>query len=157
MPDGATLPVLDHELADDELQWMKSVYAKFSKARATAGPEFNPKEALRAILAHPEYRLSAAPDLTGLGPWRLGQNRHGRGVAAVFLPKVELHTHIASRTDQFPMYVMGDAEGFSIDENGKPVWRRWLAAAISITRPVRRMPSCRRSAFPNRTTGKSPS
>jgi hypothetical protein len=39
----------------------------------------------------------------------------------VFLPNVELHTHIASRTDQFPMYVMGEAEGFSIDENGKPV------------------------------------
>ena len=37
MPDGATLPVLDHELADDELQWMKSVYADFSKARAAAG------------------------------------------------------------------------------------------------------------------------
>ena len=51
MPDGATLPVLDHELADDELQWMKSVYADFSKARAAAGPEFDPKEALRAILA----------------------------------------------------------------------------------------------------------
>ena len=119
---GATLPVLDHELADDELQWMKSVYADFNKARAAAGPEFNPKEALRAILARPEYRLSsAAPDLTGPGAWRLGQNRHGRGVAAVFLPKVELHTHIASRTDQFPMFVVGEAEGFSIDENGKPM------------------------------------
>ena len=32
LPDGATLPVLDHELADDELQWMKSVYADFSMA-----------------------------------------------------------------------------------------------------------------------------
>jgi hypothetical protein len=56
MPDGAALPVLDHELADDELQWMKSVYAEFSKARAAAGPEFNPKEALRAILARPDSR-----------------------------------------------------------------------------------------------------
>src|ERR671913_2068930 len=121
MPDGAALPVLDHELADDELQWMKSVYADFSKARAAAGPDFNPKESLRAVLARPEYRLSAAPDLSGPGPWRLGQNRHGRGVAAVFLPKVELHTHVASRTDQFPMYVVGEAEGFSLDANGKPV------------------------------------
>src|SRR3954465_15720005 len=120
MPDGATLPVLDHELADDELQWMKSLYADFSKARAAAGPDFNPKEALRAILARAEYRLSAAPDLTGPGPWRLGQNRHGRGVAAVFLPKVELHTHVASRTDQFPMYVVGEADAFSI-ENAQPV------------------------------------
>ena len=119
MPDGETLPVLDHELADDELQWMKCVYADFSNARAAAGPQFNPRK--RAILARAEYRLSVAPDLTGPGPWRLGQNRHGCGVAAVFLPKVELHTHIASRTDQFPMYVIGEAEGFSIDKNGKPV------------------------------------
>ena len=72
MPDGATLPVLDHELADDELQWMKSVYADFNKARAAAGPDFNPKEALRAILARAEYRLSAAPDLTGPGVPGLG-------------------------------------------------------------------------------------
>ena len=121
MPAGATIPVLDHELADDELQWMKSVYADFSKARAAAGLDVNPKEALRAILARPEYHLSAAPDLTGPGPWRLGQNRHGRGVAAVFLPKGELHTHIASRTDQFPMYVVGEAEGFSLDEDGQPI------------------------------------
>jgi hypothetical protein len=69
MPDGAALPVLDHELADDELQWMKSVYADFQKARAAAGPDFNPKEALRAILARADYRLSAdAPDLSGPGP-----------------------------------------------------------------------------------------
>jgi hypothetical protein len=39
----------------------------------------------------------------------------------VFLPKVELHTHVASRTDQFPMYVVGEAEGFSLDAQGKPV------------------------------------
>src|SRR5262249_60253070 len=97
MPDGATLPVLDHELADDELQWMKSVYADFSKARATAGPEFNPKEALPAILARAEYPLSAAPDLTGPGPRRLGQNRHGRGVAAAFLPNRGLPPHTPHR------------------------------------------------------------
>lgn len=121
MSSGAILPILDHELADDEIEWMKSVYADFSKARAAAGPEFNPKDALRAILAREEYHFSAVPDLTGPGPWRLGQNLHGRGVAAVFLRKVELHTHIATRTDQFPMYVVGEADGFSIDEKGKPV------------------------------------
>ena len=121
MSSGATLPILDHELADDEIEWMKSVYADFNKARAAAGPEFNPKDALRAILAREEYHFSAMPDLTGPGPWRLGQNLHGRGVAAVFLRKVELHTHIATRTDQFPMYVVGEADGFSIDENGKPL------------------------------------
>lgn len=121
MPDGANIPVLDHDLADDEIAWMQSVYAEFSKAQAAGGPDFNPKETLRGILGREEYRLSAAPDLTGPGPWRLGQNKHGRGVAAVFLPKVELHTHIASRTDQFPMYVIGEAQGFSIGENGEPV------------------------------------
>ena len=121
MSSGAILPILDHELADDEIEWMKSVHADFSKARAAAGPEFNPKDALRAILAREEYRFSAVPDLTGPGPWRLGQNLHGRGVAAVFLRKVELHTHIATRTDQFPMYVVGEADGFSIDEKGNPV------------------------------------
>src|SRR5512139_997766 len=121
MPDGAALPVLDHELADDELQWMKAVYADFSKARAAAAPDFNPKEALRAILARPEHRLSAAPDLSGPGPWRLGQNRHGRGIAAVFLPRVELHRHARSRTDQFAMYVVGEADAFAVDDAGRPV------------------------------------
>lgn len=122
MPDAAALPVLDHELADDELRWMKAVYADFAKARAAAGPRSHPKEILRAVLARPEHRLSAAaPELDGPGPWRLGQNRHGRGVAAVFLPRVELHTHVASRTDQFPMYVVGEADGFSLDANGRPV------------------------------------
>ena len=121
MSSDATLPILDHELADDEIEWMKSVHANLSKASAAAGPEFNPKDALRAILAREEYHFSAVPDLSGPGPWRLGQNLHGRGVAAVFLRNVELHTHLASRTDQFPMYVVGEAHGFSIDENGKPV------------------------------------
>ena len=60
-------------------------------------------------------------DLSGPGPWRLGQNRHGRGVAAVFLPRVELHRHAKSRTDQFPMYVVGEADAFSIGEDAQPV------------------------------------
>lgn len=121
MPDGVTIPLLDHELADDELEWMKSVYADFSNARAATGSDVGPKETLRTVLSKEGYHLSSPADLSGPGPWRLGQNRHGRNVAAVFLPKVELHTHIASRTDQFPMYVIGEAEGFSIDSKGKPV------------------------------------
>jgi hypothetical protein len=60
-------------------------------------------------------------DLSGPGPWRLGQNRHGRGVAAVFLPRVELHKHAKSRTDQFPMYVVGEADAFSIGADAQPV------------------------------------
>jgi hypothetical protein len=60
-------------------------------------------------------------DLSGPGPWRLGQNRHGRGVAAVFLPRVELHRHARSRTDQFPIYVVGEADAFSVGEHTQPV------------------------------------
>ena len=98
----------------------ESRLADFSKSRAAAGPEFNANEALRAILARAAYCLSAAPDLTGPGPWRLGQDRHGCGVAAVFLLIVQL-AHIASRTDQFPMYIMGDADAFSIGPDSRPV------------------------------------
>jgi hypothetical protein len=124
MSDEANIPLLDHELADDELAWMQAVYEDFTKIRtAFAGreTEFDPKQALRDVLGRDEYRLTAQVDLSGPGPWRLGQNRHGRGVAAVFLPKVELHQHEKSRTDQFPMYVVGEADGFSIGEDGQPV------------------------------------
>ena len=124
MPEDPAIPLLDHELADDELAWMQAVYADFSKLRAGySGREkdFDPKQALRRVLSSEQHRLAPDADLSGPGPWRLGQNRHGRGVAAVFLPKVELHRHARSRTDQFPMYVVGEAEGFSIDEDGRPV------------------------------------
>jgi hypothetical protein len=118
MSEETDILLLDHELAEDELAWMKAVYADFNKARA----EFaNPKDALRAVLGRDEYKLAPNADLSGPGPWRLGQNRHGRGVAAVFLPRVELHRHAKSRTDQFPMYVVGEADAFSIDADGQPV------------------------------------
>jgi hypothetical protein len=118
------MPLLDHELADDELAWMKAVYEDFGKARASCaanGFAWDPKEALRDVLSREEYRLAAEPELTGPGPWRLGRNRHGRGVAAVFLPRVELHRHAKSRTDQFPMYVVGEADAFSIGDDGQPL------------------------------------
>jgi hypothetical protein len=118
MAEESSLPLLDHELASDELAWMKGVYADFTKARASFS---DPKDALRDVLSREEYRLSPDAELTGPGPWRLGQNRHGRGVAAVFLPKVELHRHARSRTDQFPMYVGGEADAFSVDEQARPV------------------------------------
>src|SRR6266853_2646497 len=124
MSDEASIPLLDHELAEDELAWMKAVYKDFGKIRASfSGREaaFNPKEALREVLNRDEHRLSAQADLSGSGVWRLGQNRHGRGVAAVFLPRVELHKHAKSRTDQFPMYVIGEADGFSIGPDARPV------------------------------------
>jgi hypothetical protein len=118
MSEGSSLELLDHELAADELAWMKSVYSDFTKARASFD---DPKDALRDVLAREEYRLSPNAELSGPGPWRLGQNRHGRGVAAVFLPRVELHRHAKSRTDQFPMYVIGEADAFSMDGDSQPV------------------------------------
>jgi hypothetical protein len=124
MPQEANIPLLDHELAEDELSWMKSVYQDFDKIRASfSGREaaFDPKQALREVLSRDAYKLAANVDLSGPGPWRLGQNGHGRGVAAVFLPRVELHRHAKSRTDQFPMYVVGEADGFSIGDDGQPV------------------------------------
>jgi hypothetical protein len=124
MSDDANIQLLDHELAADELAWMQGVHDDFSKIRASfAGREqtFNPKDALREVLGRDEYRLATEVDLSGSGPWRLGRNRHGRGVAAVFLPRVELHKHARSRTDQFPMYVVGEADAFSIGDNGQPV------------------------------------
>jgi hypothetical protein len=124
MSQEASIPLLDHELAEDELAWMKGVYQDFGKIRASFSgreSEFNPKDALREVLGRDEYRLTTQLDLSGPGPWRLGQNRHGRGLAAVFLPRVELHQHARSRTDQFPMYVVGEADAFSIDEAARPM------------------------------------
>lgn len=124
MSEQASIPLLDHELADDELAWMAGVHQDFSQIRATfhgRENEFDPKQALREVLGREQYRLPAQADMTGPGPWRLGQNRHGRGVAAVFLPRVELHKHANSRTDQFPMYVIGEADAFSIGEDARPV------------------------------------
>ncbi len=124
MADVSDIPLLDHELADDELAWMRAVYRDFSTARAAfSGREkdFNPKEALRDVLSRKEHQLPDPMELTGDGPWRLGKNRHGRGVAAVFLKKVELHRHPKSRTDQFIMYVVGEADAYSEGENGQPI------------------------------------
>jgi hypothetical protein len=124
MSEEASIPLLDHELAADELAWMKAVYEDFGKIRSAYSgreQEFDPKDALRDVLGREEYRLATQVDLSGPGPWRLGQNSHGRGVAAVFLPKVELHKHAKSRTDQFPMYVVGEADAFSIDDDARPV------------------------------------
>ena len=112
------IPVLNHELADDELTWVREVYADFAAAR-TASPSTKPREIVREVLGRPQHALPQPIDLTGDGVWRGGRNQHGRLVAAVFLPTVELHTHLASRTDQFPMYVAGEAEGFALDEAGR--------------------------------------
>lgn len=121
MSHDQNIPLLDHELAEDEFAWMRAVYADFAALRAGATGAFNPKDALRYVLGRDAHRLAPGADLSGPGPWRLGQNRHGRGVAAVFLPRVELHTHNRSRTDQFAMYVVGEADAFSLDDTGQPV------------------------------------
>jgi hypothetical protein len=117
MSEDASIPLLNHELAADELAWMQAVYADFSSTRAAFS---DPKEALRAVLGRDEHRLPTPMDLSGPGPWRNGRNRHDRMVTAVFLPKVELHRHARSRTDQFPMYVVGEADAFSLDAAAQP-------------------------------------
>ena len=124
MSEQATLPVLDHELAADELDWMQAVYAAFNRSRtsfSSRDEDFDPKEALRTVLGRPEHKLPTPLDLAGPGPWRNGRNRHGRQLAAVFLRKVELHRHAKSRTDQFPMYVVGEADAFSVGADGEPI------------------------------------
>lgn len=124
MADGSDIPLLDHQLADDELAWASGIYQDFSTARAAfAGreAEFNPKETLRQVLAKPEHQLPGPIDLSGDGVWRGGRNRHGRLAACVFLKTVELHRHPYSRTDQFAMYVAGEADAYSEDADGRPV------------------------------------
>ena len=121
MSQEQTIPLLDHELAADEFAWMQAVYADFAALRDAAAGAFDPKDALRQVLSRDAHRLAPQADLSGPGPWRLGQNQHGRGVAAVFLPRVELHTHNRSRTDQFAMYVVGEADAFSLNDSGRPV------------------------------------
>jgi hypothetical protein len=122
--DVSDIPLLDHELADDELAWVKSVYDDFSAARAACGEQrkdFNPREALREVLGRKQHQLPTPIDLTGDGIWRNGRNRLGRSVACVFLKSVELHRHPRSRTDQFAMYVVGEADAYSEGENARPV------------------------------------
>jgi pimeloyl-ACP methyl ester carboxylesterase len=117
------IPVLDHALATDELTWVDAVYQDFARRlRATSRVEdgVSRKEVLRQVLGEERHRLPTPMDLSGPGPWR-GRNRHGRLVAAVFLPRVELHRHARSRTDQFVMYVEGQADAFSLDQNGEPI------------------------------------
>jgi hypothetical protein len=124
MAEASSLPLLDHELADDERKWVRSVYDDFSAARAAfTGREkdFNPREALREVLGRKEHLLPTPIDLSGDSVWRNGRNSHGRLVACVFLQKIELHKHAKSRTDQFPMYVVGEADAFSVGDDRQPV------------------------------------
>jgi hypothetical protein len=124
MSNVLSLPLLDHELEEDELAWMSAVYEDFEAVRASfAGREreFNPKEALREVLGRKAHALPTPMNLSGPGPWPNGRNRQGRLVAAVFLREVELHRHARSRTDQFPIYVIGEADAFSIGKDGQPV------------------------------------
>jgi len=118
MSNETNIPLMDHELAPDEIAWMQAVYADFDRTRTSIA---DPKEALRTVLGREEHRLPAPMDLSGPGPWRNGRNRHGRNVTAVFLPQAELHRHARSRTDQFAMYVVGEADAFSLDDSGQPV------------------------------------
>lgn len=121
MAEEATIELLDHQLAADEMAWTQSVYADFRAASNGPHAATDPKEVLREVLGREKHRLPTPMDLSGPGPWRNGRNRHGRLVTAVFLPKVELHRHSKSRTDQFTMYVAGEADAFSLGEDAQPV------------------------------------
>ena len=124
MAEGSSLQLLDHDLADDELKWVGGVYEDFNTARtkfAGRDEDFNPKETLRETLGRKEHLLPTPMELSGDGPWRNGGNSHDRLVACVFLNKVELHKHAKSRTDQFPMYVIGEADAFSEGDHSQPV------------------------------------
>lgn len=124
MSGNAAKPLLDYVLSADELAWVQAVYEDFVALRAASARQaqaLSPKEALRAVLAKPEHALPTPMDLSGDGPWRGGRNHHGRLVTAVFLHAAELHRHERSRTDQFPMYVNGEADAFSLSEGEKPV------------------------------------
>ncbi len=124
MAEGSEIQLLDHELADDELKWVNGVYADFAAARTSfTGNDsaFDPKETLRQVLGRKQHRLRTPLELSGDGPWRNGRNDHDRLVACVFLQKVELHKHARSRTDQFPMYVIGAADAFSVGPDSQPV------------------------------------
>ncbi len=124
MPQETRRPLLDYTLGADELAWVRSVHEDLAALqRPVAGREggLQPKEALREVLGRASHALPAPMDLSGPGPWRNGRTRHGRFVTAVFLRTVELHRHERSRTDQFPMYVIGEAEAFTIGEDGRPL------------------------------------
>ncbi len=124
MAQDSPIALLDHDLAADELAWMTAVYQDFDKIRTSfmgRESDFNAKEALRTVLAREQHALAVPMELSGSGPWRNGRNSHGRMVTAVFLPKVELHRHARSRTDQFPMYVVGEADAFSIGQDARPM------------------------------------
>ena len=117
------MPVLNHDLAKDELTWADAVYQDFAERLRTASgvaDGVGRKEILRQVLGDERHRLPTPMTLSGPGPW-VGRNAHDRLVAAVFLPRVELHRHARSRTDQFTIYAVGEAEAFSLDENGDPV------------------------------------
>jgi hypothetical protein len=124
MTEGSDIPLPDHELADDELAWVAGIYADFAAARAGFAERdgaFNPKEALREVLGREQHALRNPLDLSGDGVWRNGRNSHDRLVACVFLKTVELHRHARSRTDQFAMYVVGEADAFSVGDDRQPV------------------------------------
>src|SRR4051794_26110519 len=92
MSDDPDIQLLNHDLAEDELNWMRAVYQDFQEIRAISEKRkeaFDPKEALRQVLGLEQHGLPTPMDLSGPGPWRNGRNRHGRLVTAVFLPNVE--------------------------------------------------------------------
>ncbi len=102
MAENPNIPLMDHELATDEVAWMQAVYQDFSAARLLFPKSRTPKEALRTVLGREEHRLPDQMDLTGPGPVaRRPQPARPAMSPRSLLPRVELHRHARSRTDQF--------------------------------------------------------
>ena len=144
----------------DEFAWMQAVYEDFAKTRArfaSAGTAFDPKEALREVLGREEHRLAAAPGPVRTGSVASWPEPPWPHVAAVFLPRVELHRHAKSRTDQFAMYVVGEADAFSIGDDGQPVLTPVTGGGHFHNSPDAPHAFLPKVGKPSRRTGRSPS
>ena len=95
-----------------------------TKSRASfAGREkdFNPKDALRDVLGREQYGWRPTWTCADPAPGGLAKIVTAVGLPRCSCRSVELHRHAKSRTDQFPMYVVGEADAFSIGEDAQPV------------------------------------
>ena len=69
MPEESTIKLLDHELAEDELAWMKAVYQDFGKIRASfAGRETDSTRSKRCAKSSPGKNTGLQPRRTCQDP-----------------------------------------------------------------------------------------
>ena len=122
MSAAASIPLRDYNLTAGELTWAMGVFtavrAKIKEYTEVHGGGPALLEVVRDVLGRPEHTLPTPMDLTGSGPFRGGVNDQGRYVAFVVQRGVELHTHNSSRSDQIPLYAMGETVA-TVYEPGK--------------------------------------